>query len=451
MRVLTFSLIQSSVIRRTNMIRAIFSFLISTILVNLSTIAQQQPLVFVGATIIPIEGAPIESGVLVVQNGKVVSVGKEVSIPADAVRVDVKGKVIMPGLVDTHSHIGGGSGGDRSATLHPDVRILDAIDVRDPSLKKALAGGITTVNIMPGSGYLMSGQTVYLKLRHATTVEEMLYCSDPLNDICGGMKMANGTNSIGDKPSPGTRAKSAALVRQLFLKAQDYRAKVQAAKGNQEKIPKKDLEMDALVQVLEGKRVVHHHTHRHDDIMTVLRLAKEFGLRVVLQHVTEAPQVAQYIAEAKVPCSIIVIDSPGGKLEAINLRYETGALLEKAGIVVGYHTDDPITDSRHFLRSAAYGVRGGMSRGKALEAMTLAGAKMMDLDNRVGSLKPGKDADFIILSGDPLSVYAHVEQTWVEGRKVFDRSNPEDYKYAVGGYGVFRPGMAYDMCEGDEE
>jgi imidazolonepropionase-like amidohydrolase len=425
-------------------------YVLSILLVTACSFAQQQLHAFVGATIIPIEGNPIESGTLLIQHGKIVAVGDNISVPPDALRFDVSGRVIMPGLVDTHSHIGGGSGGDRSATLHPDVRILDAIDVRDPSFKKAVAGGITTVNVMPGSGYLMSGQTVYLKLRSATTINDMLYCSDPINDICGGMKMANGTNSLGSKPSPGTRAKSAALVRQLFLKAQEYKAKIIAAKGDPAKMPTRDLEMEPLVQVLEGKRVVHHHTHRHDDIMTVLRLAKEFGFRVVLQHGTEAPLVAQYIAEANIPCSIIVVDSPGGKLEIVNIRYDAGAQLEKAGIVVAFHTDDPITDSRLFLRSAAFGVRGGMSREKALEALTLAGARMLDLDNRIGSLKPGKDADFIILSGDPLSVYTHVQQTWVEGQKVFDRSNPEDHKYAVGGYGVFRPDVAYDVCEGGE-
>lgn len=420
------------------------------LLVIAISFAQQRPHAFIGATVVPVESPPIERGTVLIQNGKILAVGQDVDVPPDALRIDVSGKVIMPGLVDTHSHIGGGSGGDRSATLHPDVRILDAIDVRDPSFKKALAGGITTVNVMPGSGYLMSGQTVYLKLRPASTINDMLYCTDPINDICGGMKMANGTNSLGSKPSPGTRAKSASLVRQLFLRAQDYRARIEAAKGDPEKMPKRDLELEPIVQVLEGRRVVHHHTHRHDDIMTVLRLAKEFGFRVVLQHVTEAPLVAQHIAGAKIPCSIIIVDSPGGKLEIVNIRYDAGAQLERAGIAVAFHTDDPITDSRLFLRSAAFGVRGGMSREKALEAITLAGAKMLDLDDRIGSLMPGKDADFIILSGDPLSVYTHVEQTWVEGQRVFDRSNPDDYKYAVGGYDVFRPGMAYDVCEGGE-
>jgi imidazolonepropionase-like amidohydrolase len=241
------------------------------------------------------------------------------------------------------------------------------------------------------------------------------------------------------------------MVRQLFVKAQEYRAKILAAKGNAEKMPKRELDMEAMVQVLEGKRVVHHHTHRHDDILTVLRLAKEFGFRVVIQHGSEAWKVAKEIAEAKVPCSIIVLDSPGGKLEAIDIRYETGAVLEKAGIPVAYHTDDGITDSRLFIRSAAFGVRAGMSREKALEAVTIAGARMLDLDGRVGSLRVGKDADFLVLSGDPLSVYTHIEQTWVEGVKRFDRANPEDLKYAVGGYDVYGAPESFDACEGGLE
>jgi imidazolonepropionase-like amidohydrolase len=420
-------------------------------LFSLSALAQDKPLVFRGATIIPVEGDAIQNGVLVVQFGKILAVGKsgEVTVPADAVAQDATGKVIMPGIVDTHSHIGGGDGGDASAAMQPDVRILDAIDVRADTFKKALAGGITTVNVMPGSGHLMSGQTVYLKLRPANTINDMLFCKDPIHDICGGMKMANGTNSIRSAPFPGTRAKSAAIVRQMFVKAQEYRAKIQAAKGDSSKMPKRELDMEALVQVLDGKRVVHHHTHRHDDILTVLRLAKEFGFRVVLHHVSEAWKVSKEIAEAGVPASIIVLDSPGGKLEAVDIRWENGAALEKAGVLVGFHTDDSITDSRIFLRSAAFGVRAGMSRQKALEAMTLSGAKILDLQDRVGSLKPGKDADFLILSGDPLSVYSHVEQTWVEGIRMFDRSNPQDHKYAVGGFNAYR-GDLHDDEEDDE-
>ncbi|MGK7371008.1 MAG: amidohydrolase family protein, partial [Candidatus Halalkalibacterium sp. M3_1C_030] len=316
--------------------------------------------------------------------------------------------------------------------------ILDAIDPRSDTFKKALAGGITSVNVMPGSGHLMSGQTVYLKLREANIIEDMLFVDDPANEITGGIKMANGTNPLGEGSFPGTRAKSAAMVRDLFIKAQEYRDKIEKADGDEEKMPKRDPGMEALVEVLEGKRIVHNHTHRHDDILTAIRLSKEFGYRLVLHHVSEAWKVADEIAEAGVPASIIVLDSPGGKMEAVDIRYTNGPELEQAGALVAYHTDDGITDSRVFLRSAAFGVRAGMSRRKALEAVTIAGARMMDIQDRTGTLEKGKDADFIILSGDPLSVYTHIEQTWVEGQKRFDRSDPEDKKYATGGYEVFR-------------
>lgn len=403
-------------------------------------LAQSQPHAFTGGKIIPIDGEPIENGTMVVQDGKILAVGAagDVEIPDNAKKHDVSGKVIMPGLVDSHSHIGSGDGGDRSSAMHPDVRILDSIDPRSDTFKKALAGGITTVNVLPGSGHLMSGRTLHLKLRKADQIEGMLFVDDPTEQVAGGLKMANGTNPLGDGPFPGTRAKSAAMVRELFIKAQDYKQKIEQADGDPEKMPTRDIGMETLVQVLEGDRIVHNHTHRHDDILTAIRLAEEFDYRLVLHHVSEAWKVADEIAEADVPASIIVLDSPGGKMEAVDIRYENGAKLEDAGVTVGYHTDASITDTRLFLRSAAFGVRAGMSRDAALNALTKANAKMMDLDNRVGTLEEGKDADFIVLSGDPLSVYTRVQQTWVEGKKRFDLSNPKDRKYATGGYNVFQ-------------
>ncbi|HEU0298586.1 MAG TPA: hypothetical protein VFR37_04010, partial [Longimicrobium sp.] len=169
--------------------------------------AQQQPHAFRGATLLPISGAPIQNGVLVVQGGKITAVGgPETAIPANATVHDATGKTIMPGLVDTHSHIGDGDGGDRSNPMHPSVRILDAIDARDEGIQKAQAGGVTTANVMPGSGLLMSGQTVYLKLRDGNDIYDLTYCRDVTREICGGMKMANGTNPRGEPPMAGTRA-----------------------------------------------------------------------------------------------------------------------------------------------------------------------------------------------------------------------------------------------------
>lgn len=409
--------------------------------------AQSPPQAFVNATIYPITSAPIENGVLVVADGKIVAVGAvdDVDIPSNAARVDASGKIIMPGLICTHSHIGGIGGADGSAPIQPDVRVLDSINVRSSGFRRAHAGGLTTLNIMPGSGHLSSGQTVYVKLRDADTIEDM-FIRDGEGKIAGGLKMANGTNSRRDPPFPGTRAKSAALVREQFVKAREYKRKLEAGKDDPEKMPARDLAMECLVEVLDGKRVVHHHTHRADDIMTVLRLKEEFGFRVVLHHVSEGWMVADEIAASGTPCSIILVDSPGGKLEAKNLLYHTGKVLTDAGVLTAFHTDDWITDSRVFFRMAALAVRAGMDRDKALEGLTIAGAKILDLDGRIGSLETGKDADFIVLSGDPLSVYTKVEQTWIEGNKVFDRSNPDDYLYAVGGYGAGHDQDPYLCC-----
>lgn len=405
---------------------------------------------FVGAEILPIAGEPIAKGVLLVEGGKIRAVGtsEQVEVPAEAQVVDVTGKVIMPGLVCTHTHIGGPIGADRSAAIQPEIRVLDSIDVRDTSLAKAQAGGITTVNAMPGSGHLISGQTLYLKLRDGKKIDDLLIKNEN-GKIAGGLKMANGTNSRRDPPFPGTRAKSAAMVREKFIQAREYRDKIERANGDPEKMPARDLGLEMLVEVLNKERVVHHHTHRHDDILTVLRLQQEFGFRVVLQHVSDAWMVVDEIAEAKAPCSIIFLDSPGGKIEALNIDWKNGAVLEKAGVLVGFHTDDAITDSRLFLRSAGLAVRAGMSRRGALEALTIAGAKMLELDGRIGTLEPGKDADFIVLSGDPLSTYTQVLETYVEGARVFDRANLQDRLMATGGYGAGHPRDMGLCCFGE--
>ncbi|MBZ0180930.1 MAG: amidohydrolase family protein [Melioribacteraceae bacterium] len=406
--------------------------------------------IFKNAEILTASGKNYSKGILVINNSKIEFVGQleDYNIPSDAEIVDVEGKVIIPGLVDTHSHIGIDWGFDSDSPTQPDLRILDAIDPFHSTFNRARAGGITTVNIMPGSGHLMSGQTVYLKTKRASTLEEMLICENVQFGICGGMKMANGTNSLRGKPFPGTRAKSAAIIRDLFYQAKEYKKKMDEADSDAAKMPERNIKLEPLVEILEGKRMVHHHTHRADDIMTVLRLKEEFGFKVVLHHVSEGWKVAEEIAKADVPCSIIVVDSPGGKIEAVGLKFETGKILDDAGVDVAIHTDDWITDSRFFLRSAALAMRAGLSKEKALESLTIAGARMLEMDDKVGSLEKGKDADFLILSGDPFSVYTHIESTWIEGEKVFARNNPEDYKYAVGGYKAY---PRFHHVHGEEE
>ncbi|MGZ3853710.1 MAG: amidohydrolase family protein [Flavisolibacter sp.] len=413
--------------------------------------AQKGPVAVKGGLIYTIAGSAIPNGVLIVQNGKIVKVGDaSTKIPSDAKIIDATGKVIMPGIVDTHSHLGGPDGGDNSAALNPDARVLDAVNPTSDGFKKALAGGLTTLNVMPGSGFLMSGQTIYIKMREGVTIEDLLLVND--RGVYGGMKMANGTNPMrGTAGFPGTRSKEAAMDRDLFLKAIEYKKKIEKAGKDSSKMPERDLKMEAMLEVLAGKRIVHFHTHKAIDILTCLRLQKEFGFRLVLHHVTEGYKVAKEIATAKVPCSIINIDAPGGKAEAIDYWMGNGAALVKQGIMVAVHTDDPITDSRFLIRSAALSVREGMSKEDALRALTINGARMLDLDKKVGSLEAGKDADFIILSGDPFSVYTRVQQTWVEGVKRFDLDNPADKAFATGGFQVYTPEAFAEDDDGDKD
>jgi imidazolonepropionase-like amidohydrolase len=405
---------------------------------------------FANATIYTgVDASPIRGGFLFVRDGRVAAVGemgKHPDIPAKTEIINLEGAVVIPGLVDTHSHIGiypkpavqaHQDGNEMSGPVQPGLRALDAIDPNDPGLKMALAGGVTTANIMPGSGNVIGGQTLYVKLRGGT-VEAMRLVGrlEDGTEVVGGLKMANGENPKGygrnRQQAPFTRMKIAALQREQFVKAKEYMAK---------KSPDRDLALEPLVEVLAKKRTVHFHCHRADDLMTAVRLAEEFGFELVLQHATEGYRVAEGLAKKKIPVSLTLVDSPGGKAETIGLLEENAAVLEKAGVTVAINTDDFITESRFYLRTGSIAVRGGMSEAAALKALTLTPARLMHLDHRVGSLEKGKDADFVILSGPPFSVYTKVGQTWIEGKKVFDAEDPKDRTYRDGGLWLPDPKM----------
>jgi imidazolonepropionase-like amidohydrolase len=418
----------------------------------LSAQPAEQPVVYRGARILTAVGAPIESGILITHHGKIVAVGEQkgIAIPENAVVRDMGGKTIIPGLVDTHSHIGiyprpsvpaHSDGNEMSGPVQSGIRAIDAIYPDDPGIRMAQAGGVTTANIMPGSGNVIGGQTLYVKLR-GRTVEDMRLTHSA---VLGGLKMANGENPKGygrrGNQAPGTRMKVASLQREQFLKAREYKQKWAAyreavAAGKELPRPDTDLGLETLVEVLDRKRTVHFHCHRADDIMTALRLSEEFGFEIVLQHATEAYRVAEELAKRKAPVSLTLVDSPGGKLETAALIDENAALLEKAGVLVAINTDDWITESRFYLRTGAIAVRGGMSEEAALKALTINPAKMMHLEERVGSLEKGKDADFVILSGPPFSVYGQVLETYIDGACVFDRSKPKDRGYQTGGFAL---------------
>jgi len=424
--------------------------------------ASGAPVAYRGARIHTVSGPVIENGVLLVHKGKIVAVGPvdAVMIPGNAEIRDVKGTVIIPGLVDTHSHIGifqrpgvpaHSDGNEMTGPVQPGLRALDAISPDDPGIKMALAGGITTVNIMPGSGNAIGGQTLYVKLR-GTLIQMMRIL---MGGRLGGIKFANGENpkgSYGGKgAAPGTRMKVAALQREQLIKAREYKKKwddynVAKKDGKDAKAPDRDINLDPLVEVLERRRTVHFHCHRADDIMSAVRLSREFDFELVLQHCTEGYRVADELARLGIWCSLTLIDSPGGKPETMGLLEENAAILTKAGVTVAINTDDPVTESRFFLRSGAIAVRGGMSEADALKALTLNPAKMLHLEKQLGSLDKGKDADFVILSGAPFSVYTQVLETYIDGEKVFDRAVHRDWTYQAGGFAVADPSRLPDMA-----
>ena len=438
------------------------SFCLSTLALSLPVVliltpsgaaAADRTIAYRGSRILTAAGAPIDKGVLLVRGDKIIAVGAEADmpIPDDAKSIDLGGKTIIPGLVDTHSHIGiwprphvaaHNDGNEGSGPVQSALRALDAIQPDDPGIRMAVAGGVTTANIMPGSANVIGGQTVYVKLR-GRTIEDMRVAS---KSVLGGLKMANGENPKrwnyeGRKMAPATRMKVAALQREQFTKAREYlrqweRFRKAKAEGKEVPQPEVDLALEPLVEVLQHKRTVHFHSHRADDLMTAIRLAKEFHFELVLQHGTEGYRIVDELVRAKIPVSLTLVDSPGGKLEVAGLLEENAAILDKAGIKVAINTDDSITESRFFLRTGAIAVRGGMSEEAALRALTLHGAQMLHLDDRLGSLVKGKDADFVVLSGAPFSVYTQVLQTYIDGKCVFDRGRERDWSYQAGGFAL---------------
>jgi imidazolonepropionase-like amidohydrolase len=405
-----------------------------------------------GGRILTAAGPIYDPGVLIIADGKILDVGPvgKTTVPKEARVVDVAGKVIIPGLVDSHSHLGvysrpaveaNSDGNEMTGPVQGIVRALDAVNPYDPGIRMANAGGVTAANIMPGSGNVIGGQTIYVKLRGYTP--EQMWIESP--DVLGGLKMANGENPKraygGRAKAPGTRMKVAALQRSEFLAAKNYLAKWDAyrkklASGEKATAPDVDLAMEPLVEVLQHKRTVHFHTHRADDILTVLRLKDEFNFELVIQHGTESFKVVKEIAKHNVPVSMTIPDSPGGKAEVVDLTESCGADLAKAGIKVLVNTDDPVTESRFLLRTAAIPIRGGLSPELALKSVTLNGAQAMHLDSRIGSLEKGKDADFVVLSGDPFSVYTRVLETYIDGKSVFKLSDEKDRRYQVGGFAL---------------
>ena len=376
-----------------------------------------------GGYVVPVEGAPIHGGTVLIDGGKIVAVGPaaEVDVPDDAEVVDASGSWVLPGFVEAHGHLGvheeaeGWAGQDTNEMTDPvtaRVKALDGINPDDEGFRDALAGGVTTIVVKPGSGNVIGGQTVAVK-PWGRTADEMVL-RDPVS-----MKSALGENPkrvYGEKKAmPSTRLGVAAVIRDALTKAQDYKVRRDAAEGPFDR----DLTCEALVRVLDGELPWCQHAHRADDIATALRLAEEFGYRLVLNHGTEAHLLADLIAERDIPVVIGPLFTSRSKVELRRRTLRNPGILARAGVRIAITTDHPVVPINFLVHQVTLAVKEGLDEETGLRSITVNPAEMLGLDDRVGALKPGLDADVVIWSGDPLDVMSRALRVFVNGRQVY--------------------------------
>ncbi|KAA2262989.1 amidohydrolase [Solihabitans fulvus] len=382
-----------------------------------------------GGYVVPVEGEPIEGGTVLIVDGKIVAVGTgaEVAVPDGVPTVDAGGSWVLPGFVESHGHIGvheeaeGWAGQDTNEMTDPNgarLRALDGINPADLGFVDALSGGVTTAVIKPGSGNPIGGQTVAVKC-WGRTVDEMLV-REPVS-----VKSALGENPkrvYGDqKKLPSTRLGVAAVIRDAFTKAQDYKAK-RAHAAEENKPFDRDPTLEILVRVLDRELPWCQHSHRADDIATALRLADEFGYRLVVNHGTEGHLIADMLAERDIPVIIGPLFTSRSKVEVRQRSLRNPGILARAGVQIAITTDHPVIPIHFLVHQATLAVKEGLDRDTALRSITVNPARILGLDDRVGSLTPGLDGDVVIWSGDPLDVMSRAQRVFVSGKEVFTYS-----------------------------
>jgi len=372
----------------------------------------------------------LENADLLVQKGKVVRVGASLSAPADALVIDARGKHVTPGLIDAHSHMAAtGSVNESGQAVSAEVRVGDIIDCDDIDIYRALAGGLTAAHILHGSANPIGGQAQMIKLRWGSLPEEMKFEGCPPT-----IKFALGENvkqsNWGDRFTtryPQTRMGVEQIIRDEFKAALDYEKAWQTWEKEKSGIPpRRDLELDAILEILRGKRFIHCHSYVQSEILMLMRVAEDFGFRVrVFQHILEGYKVADVMAKHGAGGSSFS-DWWAYKWEVYDAIPYNGALMHEQGVLVSFNSDSDELARRMNWEAAKAVKYGGVPEEEALKFVTLNPAKQLMIDHRVGSLEPGKDADFVIWSGHPFSTYSRCEQTWVDGRRYFDRE--EDQK-----------------------
>jgi imidazolonepropionase-like amidohydrolase len=383
----------------------------------------------INARVVPVLGDTIEGGTVLIENGRISAVGADLPIPAGAEVIDAAGKWVLPGFIEAHGHVGiheeanGWAGNDTNEMTGPNmaaVRAFDAVNIDDEGFRDALSGGVTTIVVKPGSGNPIGGQSVAIKSWGGRTIDEQVI-SDSVS-----IKSALGENPkrvYGDKKqTPSTRLGVSLVIRQAFVDAQNYVQSRDAAAEKGEPFSR-DLGKEALGRVLSGELAWDQHVHRHDDITTAIRLAEEFGYRLVINHGTEGHKVADVLAEKNIPVIFGPMLTARTKVELRDRAIGNLAALAAAGVRVAITTDHPVVPVNFLVHQAAFAVKEGLPVQTALEALTVNPAAILGLDSRVGSLRVGLDADIVIWSGDPLDLASRAELVLIDGTPVYRYSD----------------------------
>lgn len=398
------------------------------------------PIVIRNATIFTVSGGIIENGSILVRDGRIAAVGPDIDVPQGAVDIDGSGRFVTPGIIDAHSHIAiDGSVNESSMSVTSMVGIDDVIDPHDVNIYRGLAGGVTTANILHGSANAIGGKSAVIKLRWGRDARGLLFEGAPpgIKFALGeNPKRSNRSSPPGEARYPTTRMGVVDVIRDALVQARDYQARLRrheaaVTAGDRTSVaPARDLTLEPLVEILEGRRLVHAHCYRADEILQLLRVAEEFGFRIAtLQHVLEGYKVADEIAEHGAGASTFS-DWWAYKVEAFDAIPHNAALMAERGVLVSINSDSA-EEHRHLNQEAAKAIKyGGMSEDEALKLVTLNPARQLGIDERVGSIEVGKDADLVVFSAHPLSVYAVPEVVLIDGQVYFDRATDRQERQA---------------------
>jgi imidazolonepropionase-like amidohydrolase len=366
---------------------------------------------------------------ILIDNGKIVKIDKNIESSENIDEIDASGKFVFPGFIDAHCHLGmwedsigfeGADGNEITSPITPELRAIDGINPMDINFKEARDGGITSVATGPGSANVIGGQFVAIKT-YGKRVDDMVLKA-PL-----AMKCAFGENPKRCyselKKSPSTRMAIASELRNALFKAKEYNRKKEAAVDDPSKAPEFNMQMEALIPVIKKEIHIKAHAHRADDILTAIRIAKEFDVRMTIEHCTEGHLIADILKEEKFSAIIGPSFSTRSKFELKNLTFETPGILEKAGVKVAIMTDHPVIPLQYLPTCAALSVKSGMSRMGAYKAITINAAEILEIEENVGSIKVGKDADIVIWDKEPFDIESNVLMTIIDGKIVYEKNS----------------------------